>query len=315
MKLRGIVKKISRYIFDKKYRFNFNNKKFNLYKSMADKTVLNNLYYFKFKKYINFDNPKTFNEKLQWLKLYDRNPNYTKMVDKYDVKEYISKIIGEEYIIPTIGVYEKFDNIDFDKLPNQFVMKCTHDSGGIIICKDKKKLNINLVRKKINRLMKKNFYYLSREWPYKNIKPRIIIEKYMEDEKIKEIRDYKFFCFNGEPKIMYVSDNSHTNNQHCCFFDMSYKKLNIKRKDYQEFKKTPTKPITFEKMINFSKIRYNGIPHVRVDWYEINGKLYFGELTFYTCSGFIPFENEKWDYEIGKMLKLPKKKISDINEK
>ncbi len=282
---------------------------------VSDKLFLKLKYYTKIGKKLNIQNPKTFNEKLQWLKLYDRNTRYTEMVDKYDAKNYVSNIIGEDYVVPTIGIYKNFDDINFNDLPNQFVIKCTHDSGGLVICKDKRTLNQVIIRKKINKSLKKNYYYSGREWPYKDVKPRIIIEKYMEDKKEKEIRDYKFFCFNGEPKIMYVSDNSHTDNQHSCFFDMNYKKINIKRKDYQEFKETPKKPINFEKMIDFSKILSNGIPHVRVDWYEINGKLYFGELTFYTCSGFIPFENEKWDYEIGEMLKLPKKKISDSNEK
>lgn len=315
MKLKQLSRKILKYLCNSNYRFIINVKKFKLYKKMDDKKVLDNLYYFTFKKHIDWNNPQTFNEKLQWLKLYDRNPEYTKMVDKYEAKKYVASILGEEYIISTIGIYNSFDEIDFEKLPNKFVMKCTHDSGGIVICKDKTKLDKSTAKKKIEKSLKTNYYYCGREWPYKSIRPRIIIEEYMEDKITKKIIDYKFFTFNGKPKIMYVSDNSHSENQHCCFYDMNYKKLDIKRKDYQEFEKEIKQPNNFSKMIEFSRILSKNIPHVRVDWYEINGKLYFGELTFFTCSGFIPFENEEWDYKIGKMLKLPDKKISDKNEK
>lgn len=285
------------------------------FKYIDDKKYLKIKYKLIMGKKIDLQNPQTFNEKLQWLKLYDRNHQYTQMVDKYEAKKYVASIIGEEYIIPTIGIYNSFDEIDFKKLPNKFVIKCTHDSGGLILCKNKEKLDIAKAKKKIDKCMKNNYYYKHREWPYKNVKPRIIIEEYLEDKIIKKMIDYKFFSFNGNPKIMYVSDNSHTDNQHCCFYDMNYKKLDIKRKDYQEFEKEIKKPNNFEKMIEFSKILSKDIPHVRVDWYEINGKLYFGELTFFTCSGFIPFDPEEWDYKLGEMLKLPDKKISDKNEK
>ncbi|MBR5061524.1 MAG: glycosyl transferase, partial [Prevotella sp.] len=146
---------------------------------------------------LNLDNPQTFNEKLQWIKLYDHNPLYTKMVDKYEAKEYVASIIGDEYIIKTLGVWDRFDDIDFSTLPKQFVLKCTHDSGGLVICKDKSKLDIQAAKKKIEKSLKKNYYYIAREWPYKNVKRRIIAEEYIEDEKTKELRDYKFFCFNG----------------------------------------------------------------------------------------------------------------------
>lgn len=307
MNLKIIFKKTLRYLLDKQYRFNINIKRFNLYKNMSDKDVLNNLYYFRFGKNIDWAHPKTFNEKMQWLKLYDRKKIYSTMVDKCEAKNYVANIIGKEYIIPTIGIYNNFNDIDFKKLSDKFVIKCTHDSGGLVICEDKSKFNKKKAKKKIEKSLKTNYYYESREWPYKNVKPRIIVEKYLEDKKINELRDYKFFCFNGEPKIMYISDNSHRANQHCCFYDMQFNKLNIKRKDYKEFEQIVEKPHNFNKMIEFSKILSKDIPHVRVDWYEVNGKLYFGELTFYTCSGFIPFETEEWDYKMGEMLELPYK--------
>lgn len=310
----NLIKIIKKFFTNPLLRFGYLSK-IGFYNKMSDEKYLKKEFKLRMGYNLDLQNPQTFNEKLQWLKLYDRNSEYTKMVDKYEVKKYVSNIIGKEYIIPTLGIYNNFNEIDFDKLPNQFVIKCTHDSGGIIICKDKNNLDIKKAKKKINTFLNRKYFYIHREWPYKNVKPRIIIEKYMEDKHIKELRDYKFFCFNGKPKIMYISDNSHRDNQHCCFFDINYNKLNIKRKDYKEFEQNIEKPHNFNKMIEFSKKLSKNIPHVRVDWYEINNKLYFGELTFYTCSGFIPFETEEWNYKMGEMLELPEKKISDDNEK
>ena len=172
-----------------------------LLRFLPDKTFIKAKYKLVTGNKLNIDNPHTYNEKLQWLKLYDRNIKYSVMVDKYEVKKYVGNIIGQNHIIPTIGIYDRFDDIDFNKLPKQFVIKCTHDSGGLVICKDKNSLNYNEIRKKFNKLLKRNYYSTHREWPYKNVKPRIIIEKYMEDEKNKSIRDYKFFCFHGKPTI------------------------------------------------------------------------------------------------------------------
>ena len=156
-------------------------------------------------KKLNLKNPQTFNEKLQWLKLYDRKPIYTTMVDKYEVKQFVANIIGEEYIIPTLGVWNSFDDIDFDSLPDRFVLKTTHDSGGVVICSDKRKLDLDTARKKLTKSLKNNFYYQGREWPYKNVKPRIIAEKYVIDDITGELRDYKFFCFDGDPKFMFIA--------------------------------------------------------------------------------------------------------------
>lgn len=182
-------------------------------KKMKDENYLKLIYKAIMGKKLNLDNPKTFNEKLNWLKLYDRNPIYTKMVDKYEAKKYAANVIGEKYIIPTLGIYDGFDDIDFNKLPNQFVMKCTHDSGGLIICKDKSRLDIKISKKKINKFLKRKYFYLWREWPYKNVKPRIIIEDFMIDNKTNELRDYKFFCFNGKVKFFKIDFNRDTNHQ------------------------------------------------------------------------------------------------------
>lgn len=253
---------------------------------------------------LNLKNPKTFNEKLQWLKLYDRNPEYTKMVDKYEVREYIKEKIGEEYLIPLIGVYDKFDDIDFDKLPNQFVIKCNHDSGGLIICKDKNRLDIETARKKINRSLKTNYYYSGREWPYKNVKPRIIIEKYMEDSNKSDLIDYKLFCFNGIPKIVLVCSERFLSNNMCeTWFDMNWKLIDMTESGHR-VDSTISKPKQLKKMVELSKKLSKNIPFIRVDWYEIGDKLYFGELTFYPASGFEKFEPKEWNKKIGDMLSI-----------
>lgn len=254
---------------------------------------------------LDLSNPRTFNEKLQWLKLHDHQERYTTMVDKFEAKKYVGKIIGEEYIIPTLGIYENVDEINFDELPNRFVIKCTHDSGGIIICKDKRKLNIEVTKSKINKFLKRKFYYVHREWPYKNVKPRIIIEKYMEDKNSQSMKDYKFFCFNGSPEIMYLSEGLENHKTaEMSFFDMDFKMVDCRRKDYRPLHYVPNKPKNFEKMKKFASILSTNIPHVRVDFYEINGKLYFGELTFFTASGYIPFATEEWDKKLGDMIDL-----------
>lgn len=266
------------------------------------------MYYEKvFHKELNLDNPETFNEKLQWLKLNNRKKIYTTMVDKYEAKEYVSKIIGKEYIIPTLGIYNKFNEINFDNLPNEFVIKCTHDSGGLVICKNKQKLDLQKVKSKINICLKKNYYYEGREWPYKNVKPRIIIEKYMEDRKTQEIRDYKFFCFNGKTKIFKI-DFDRTKKHRANYYDIDGNLLKFGEEVCPpDFGKKIDMPINLKTMIEFAQKLSKNVPFLRVDFYEINGKIYFGELTFYPASGFGRFIPEEWDKKLGDMIKLPKK--------
>ncbi len=283
---------------------------------IPNKLYLKIKYYYRFHKKLNIKHPQTFNEKLQWLKLYDKNPKYTKMVDKYEVKKYIKNIIGEKYIIPTIGIYNNFDDIDFNELPKQFVIKCTHDSGGLIICKDRNKLNLKKARKKINSSLKTNYFYNGREWPYKNVSPKVIIEKYMDDNKNTQLNDYKIMCFNGKAKCSFVCterDNKELGLA-VTFFDLNWNKLPFER-HYRVSDKVIEKPKNYSKMIELSEKLANDIPFVRVDWYEINGKLYFGELTFFPGSGFEEFTPEEWDYKLGDMLELPKKRNSGKNEK
>lgn len=271
---------------------------------LSDNIYLKLRFYQKMNKKLNLSNPKTFNEKLQWLKLNDRKYIYTIMVDKYEAKEYVANIIGKEYIIPTIGIYNSFDEINFDKLPNHFVIKCTHDSGGLIICKDKTKLNIKNARKKIQKSLKRNYYYSEREWPYKNVKPRIIIEEYMEDNKSSDLKDYKLFCFNGKPEFTLVCSERFSSNNMCkTYFDNNWKPLNLYEGNHKHDENIIS-PTNFEMMKKYAQKLSHDIPFLRVDFYEINGRIYFGELTFYPNGGFGKFSPEEWDYKLGNLINL-----------
>ena len=303
--------KISKFFNNKIIRFGYLNR-LGFYRYMSDAKFLELAYYVNFRKKVDLEHPVTFNEKLQWLKLYDRNPKYTTMVDKYAVKKYVADRIGEEYIIPTLGVWDKFEDIDFDQLPNQFVLKCTHDCGGLVICRDKLKLDIQAAKKKINKCLRRDYYSVHREWPYKNVKPRIIAEAYMEDSVTTELRDYKFFCFNGEPKTLFVATERQKEGEEVKFdfFDMEYNHLEI-RNGHPNASVPPKKPSQFELMKKLAAVLSQGIPHVRVDFYEVDGKVYFGEMTFFHFSGFVPFEPEEWDIQFGEWISLPKEEKSN----
>lgn len=278
-----------------------------LFKIIPDPFYLQLVYYIKMGKRLNITNPKSFNEKIQWLKLYDRRLEYTKMVDKYEVRKYISEIIGEQYLIPILGVYNNFEEIDFSKLPNKFVLKCTHDSGGLVICKDKNKFDMEKAKMKINNCLKRNYYFQWREWPYKNIKPRIICEKYMVDESGIELKDYKFMCFNGQVKCLFVCLNRNSSNGlNVDFYDMDWNPMPFER-HYSSSGTTIPKPKNFDMMVEFSKKLSKDIPFVRVDFYETNGQLYFGELTFYPGSGYEEFKPESYDYLLGSWIGCLKK--------
>lgn len=275
------------------------------FKNMNDKEYLEKMFKSRFGYSLNWDNPRTYNEKLQWLKLNDRNPDYIMMVDKYEVKQYVASKIGEEYIIKTLGVWNHFDEIDFEELPNQFVLKCTHDSGGLVICTDKSALDIPAAKKKIEECLKKNYYWSGREWPYKMVKPRIIAEEYMEDNKTKELRDYKFFCFDGEPKALFIASERQSKIEETKFdfFDADFNHLPFTN-GHPNATVVPEKPSEFEKMKDLARILSKGIVHVRVDFYEVSGKVYFGELTFSHWSGMMPFDPPEWDKKFGDWINL-----------
>lgn len=277
-----------------------------IFYKMDDEKFLKIKYFLIFRKKLNLDDPETFNEKLQWLKLYNRKPEYTKMVDKYEVKKYIADLIGNEYLIPTLGIYDSFDDIDFKKLPNKFVIKCTHDSGSILICKDKSVIDINKAKKQFNKTMKRNFYYFGREWAYKNVKPRIIIEKYMEDESLSELKDYKVFNFNGQSKLIQVDFNRFSGHKRN-MYNTKWEKLDMNliykiNKDIQI-----EKPQHLEQILKLSSKLSKGSPFMRTDFYVIKDKIYFGEITFYPESGFGKFIPEKYDKTLGDLIELPKK--------
>lgn len=253
---------------------------------------------------LDLDNPRTFNEKLQWLKLHERKPIYTTMVDKYEAKKYVAAIIGEEYIIPTLGVWDTFDEIDFKILPKRFVLKCTHDSGKVVICKDKEEFDIDKAKKTINKSLKTNFYLTGREWPYKNVKRRIIAEQFMEDSSTSELKDYKLMCFDGKVKCSFVcSDRFSENGLRVTFFDRKWEKMPFER-HYPSSEKTISCPINYETMVKLAEKLSNGIPFVRVDFYEINEKPYFGELTFFPGSGLEEFSPVEWDEIIGSWIDI-----------
>lgn len=272
---------------------------------MSDKTYLKLLYRGIVGKKLNLKNPETFNEKLQWLKLNNRQPEHTMMVDKYAVRKYIAEKLGEEYLIPLIGVWDSPDEIDFDALPNQFVLKCNHNSGtGMCICKDKSKLDIEAVKNGLRKGLKEDYYATSREWPYKDVKRKIIAEKYMVDESGVELKDYKVLCFDGEPK--YIQMHSGRAEIHMQdYYDTEWNKLDILQ-GYPMSDKALDKPKFLEEMLELSRTLSKGIPHVRVDWYYVENQLYFGELTFFDGSGFFEFEPEELNLKIGAMISLNK---------
>lgn len=256
---------------------------------------------------LDLDNPKTFNEKLQWLKLYDHNDLYTTLVDKRLVKDYVRKIVGEEFIIPTIAVWNSVEEIDIEKLPNQFVLKTNHSGGntGVIICKDKNTFDIKKAKEKLERSLRSDLFMISREWPYKNVQRCIIAEPYLEDSITGELRDYKFFCFDGVPKALFVATERQKRDEPCFdFYDIDFNHLDLKC-SHPLADTPPEKPYSYEKMLDLSRKLSKGFPHVRVDLYEVNGKPYFGEMTLYHWEGLMPFYPEEWNKIFGDWLKLP----------
>ena len=274
-------------------------------KWMSDEIYLKLMYKYAMGKRLDFNNINTFNEKLQWLKLHDRQNKYTTMVDKYEVKKYVTDLIGDEYIIPTLGVWDRFDDIDFTLLPNQFVLKCTHDSGGLVICSDKNKLNLSKAKKKILKSLRKNYYYDWREWPYKNVKPRIIIEKYMGENLL----DFKIQCFNGKiDNILVCAERGSSSGVKYYYFNEKWEFLNYSINTTEEEAKKIIKPDNLNEMLDIAKKLSEGLPEIRVDLYNIENRIYFGELTFFSEAGFDTTITTEADYEMGSRFILPKNK-------
>ncbi len=253
----------------------------------------------------NLENPRTFNEKIQWLKLHVRNPEYVRMADKYEVKKYITEKIGEKYVIPTLGLYETFDEIDFEKLPRQFVLKCTHDSGSTVVCRDKNSFDIEKARTLLERNLKYNYYWAGREWQYKDIKPRIIAEQYLEDTQDRELRDYKFFCFHGIAKVLLIAQGRMSSDREVTtdFFNERLEHMEM-RSGHKNGLVLPHMPEHYLEMKETAEKLSLGIPHVRVDFYEVNGQVYLGEFTFHHQGGMVPLEPYERDIELGNWIHL-----------
>lgn len=283
---------------------------------VPDSIYLRIMFFLYMGKPLHLRHPKTFSEKLQWLKLYNRKPEYTMMVDKYSVKDYVAKVIGDQYIIPTLGVWDRPDDIEWDKLPNQFVLKTTHGGGnkGVVICKDKKTFNKADAIDRLCQSLRQDIYRNFREWPYKNVKRRIMAEQFMENSSFSTdgLSDFKFFCFDGVPKAMYIATDRNNPNEETKFdfYDMKFNHLPFTN-GHPNSTKEITIPEQFEEMKALASKLSKGFPHVRIDLYNINDKIYFGEMTFFHWSGLKPFVPEKWDKVFGSYLTLPSDCLED----
>lgn len=281
----------------------------NIIRLLPDKPYLSLKFYKEFGRFPHWKDPQTFSEKLQWLKLYDRKSEYTMMVDKYAVKEYVADIIGEEYVIPTLGVWNRPEDIEWDILPSQFVLKTTHGGGneGVVICRDKATFDKKSAIAKLNESLRTDLYLVWREWPYKNVPKRIIAEKYIEPHPdVKDLADYKFFCFDGKVKGLFVATERQNPNEEVKFdfFDENYNHLPF-RQGHNHAAVIPPKPKNFELMKKIAEKLSKGMPHVRVDLYDLGENILFGELTLFHFSGLVKFEPEEWDYKFGEWIKLP----------
>ena len=257
---------------------------------------------------LDLSNPKTFNEKLQWLKLNDRNPVYHQIVDKYEAKNYFEKVIGSKYIIPTLGVWDRFEDIDFDTLPQSFVLKTTHNSGGVIICKDKSTLDIKQTKKKLCKWLSNDYYLKGREWPYKGVKPRIIAEEYLDVLGSSELVEYKIFCFNGAPRLFLVcKGTAHGAGRTNDFYDLDFNHIPVIVTNPNSPDKEKGKPEVYDELVGIAAKLAAGIPQVRVDTYVADGRIYIGEMTFFHDGGMCRFNPKDYDLEFGEMLDLPTK--------
>lgn len=274
---------------------------------LPDKMYLRLMFRFKMGYKLDLKHPKTYSEKLMWLKLNDHKPEYTTLVDKYAVKKHVAEIIGEQYVIPTLGVWDKPEDIEWDSLPEQFVLKTTHGGGntGVVICKDKATFDKEKAVAKLRESLKQDIYRTLREWPYKNVPRRILAEKFIEAEN-NDLPDYKFFCFDGEVKALFIGTERGTGNVKFDYFDADFNHLDLVQTHPMSGKQIE-KPACFEEMKEVASNLSKGIPHVRIDLYEVKGKVYFGEYTFYHHGGCVPFHPQKWDDIFGSWIQLPEK--------
>lgn len=275
------------------------------FKWIPDELFLKSVYFLRTKSKLNLENPQTYNEKLQLLKMIQKDPKMTDLVDKFKVRDYVEDSIGKQYLVPLVNSYNSVEEINFKNLPQKFVLKSNHDSGGVVICQDKNKLNLKKTKKILNKSLKRNFYYLGREYPYKNVTPKIICEEFLEDKNQKELIDYRFFCFNGKVEIIAldfsITDKSNTRRN---IYDTKWNLLDEEITYKKEIKTPPKRPDKLEEMIELSEKLSKGFAHVRVDFYYINNEILFGELTFYHQSGFAKFKNEKFNHKLGSLIQI-----------
>ena len=284
--------------------------KIGAFNKLSDEAYVSLMYRVHVGKKLNLTNPRGFNEKLQWLKLNDHKDIYTNLVDKAYVKDIVAEVIGKDYIIPTYGTWERFDDIDFNTLPDKFVLKCTHDSGSVCVCKDKDEFDYDKARKKLSKALKRNLYYWGREWPYKNVKPRIIAEKYLDDGN-KELVDYKFMVFNGVVKCLFTVTNRFSQNgMHVTFYDLDWNIMPFER-HYKADKIPIEKPLSFDTMMRLSEKLAENLKFARIDFYEVQGHPFFGEITLCPGNGIEEFNPEEWDYKLGDWLDLSGNKVGD----
>lgn len=281
---------------------------------IPEKFYLRVVFYLRTGYKLNLKNPKTFNEKLQWLKVNYRDWDYVKLVDKYAVKEYVTNKVGSQYVIPNLGLYKNTSEIDWKALPNQFVMKVTHDSGGVIVCKDKSTFDIEKAVKKLTHDLHRRYWKYTREWPYKYTSPRILCEVFInQQDASKDLLDYKFFCFDGVPRLLYVASNRSSGVANFDFFDLDFNRLDVKN-GHPNSKEKLEKPENFQEMIDVAASLSKGMPHVRVDLYNVDGHIYFGEMTFFHMSGMVSFVPHEFDIQLGNMLVLPNKNRNNDNK-
>lgn len=311
MELKKLLRAGGRYLTSPDYRF-LVNAGLGFYDRMPDEAYLRRYFRAAMGKELDLEHPQTFNEKCQWLKLHDRKPEYTKMVDKIEAKRYVASILGEEYIIPTLGVWDSPDEIDFDALPEQFVLKCNHNSGlGMCICRDKSKLDIPKVRRELRKGLRENYYLHGREWVYRDVPRKIIAEKYMTDSSdSSDFTDYKFFCFNGYADCVMVCLERLSGDTKFYFFDKDWnlKRLNPRGKNAPEGFTIP-KPEQMDKMFEIAANLSKGLLFARIDLYQSNGHIYFGEITFFPASGFDANLLPETDAYFGNLIHL-----KDVNQ-
>ncbi|AOZ95498.1 ATP-grasp fold amidoligase family protein [Butyrivibrio hungatei] len=307
----SIIKKIKK-VINEPEQIILMGAKYGLYNKMNDEEYIKKLWRAYYKAEINLETPTTLCEKLQWLKLYYRKPIFTTMVDKYEAKKYVEEKMGnDDSIIPTLAVWDNVEDIDMNELPEKFILKATHNSGGLVICQNKDDFDLKKAQKKLSKILSRNFFYIGREWPYKNVKPRIIAEPLIEELGKKDSIEYKITCFNGKVAFITIctgiahSDYELRKNDH---FDKDFNKLDW-YVNYKPAEVTPKKPAQWEEMIYYAEKLAEDIPYLRVDVYLIDGKIKFGEMTFYTWGGFMKFQPKEWDKKLGEMLILPSEKV------